>query len=299
MQNVVRYRVSGIRYQVFGIRYWVLVGPGRDRVVNFFLAQKNRILYIDYQAKMYRILIIEDEEAVRSLLRHILSTRITAEGMIDEAGSISSALEKIHEFEPDIVLLDIHLSDGTAFDLLSRLEKISFKVIFVTAYEEYAVQAFKFSAIDYILKPVNPDELLNAVSKAGEMLQQEMVRKLNILNGNLDPENHHKKILVRTSDNIYLVKTDELLCCESDQSYTRLHLLDGKVILVSRSLREFEEMLSPIGFFRTHKSYLINMQLIDHLEKAGGGFVVMKSGMKLPLASRKRDQFMQMLEKTV
>jgi two-component system, LytTR family, response regulator len=256
-------------------------------------------LYTDCQTIMNRILIIDDEEAVRSLLRRILSIRITAEGMIDEAGSISSALEKIQEFKPDIVLLDIRLSDGTGFDLLKRLENISFKVIFVTAFEKYAIQAFKYSAVDYILKPIDPDELLQAIAKAGEIIQHEEVQRLNTLWENLAPENPHKKILVRTSDNIYLVKTDELLCCESDRSYTRLHLLDGKVILVSRSLKEFEEMLSPIGFFRTHKSYLINIQLIDHLEKAGGGFVVMKSGMKLPLASRKRDQFMQMLEKTV
>ncbi len=247
---------------------------------------------------MYRILIIDDEHAVRSVTGGIISKYVPGTEIVGEAESVSSGLKAIHELNPDIVLLDIRMSDGTGFELLNKLDHISFKVIFITAYEEYAVQAFKYSAIDYILKPIDPEELIIALAKGREILQQEMIQRLNILHENLDPENHLKKILVKTSNNIYLVKTDELVCCESDQSYSRIHLVDGKMIMVSRSLKDFEDMLHPAGFFRIHKSYLINLQLIDHFEKADGGFVVMCNGMKVPVASRKRDQFLQVLENT-
>jgi two-component system LytT family response regulator len=248
---------------------------------------------------LYRILIIDDERAIRSVIKDIITKYIPGSDEIREADGVITGWEAIRDFSPDIVLLDIRMADGTGFDLLNKCDQIGFKVIFTTAFEEFAIRAFKYSAIDYILKPIDPDELANAIHKAGRLLQQEMAQRLGALRENLDPDNIHKKILLKTAENIYLVKIDDLVCCESDQVYTRLYLSDGKMIMVSRSLKEFEEMLVPAGFFRIHKSYMINMDQIDHFEKADGGFVVMRNGMRVPVASRKREQFLQMIGKWI
>lgn len=224
---------------------------------------------------MYRILVIDDEQAIRSMLMDIITMFIPEAVIAGEAESVASGLKAIRETRPDIVLLDIRMADGTGFDLLNRLDYISFKVIFITAYEEYAIRAFKYSAIDYILKPFDPEELISAVQKAINLAQQEMVQRLEVLKENLSSDHHHKKIIIRTAENIYLVKIEDLVCLESDQAYTKIYLADTKTIFVSRSLREFEDLLEPSGFFRVHKSFLINLEKISHVEKSDGGLIVM------------------------
>jgi two-component system LytT family response regulator len=245
---------------------------------------------------LLRVLIIDDERAVRAVIREIVRQFIPQAEIVGEADGVASGFDGIHEFQPDIVLLDIHLMDGTGFDLLARVDDISFKVIFISAYEKYAVEAFKYSAVDYILKPIDPEELQAAVIKAGNQLQKDMVYQLNALRENLNPENNHKKILLKTLDNIFLVRINDIICCESDQVYTRLFLEPDRMIMVSRQLKEFEEMFRNAGFFRVHKSYLINMHCLDHYERSSGGFAVMNNGMKIPVASRKRDQFLKLIE---
>lgn len=245
---------------------------------------------------MYRILVIDDEQSVRGVIKDIIQLYIPNAQVVGEANSVITGMKAIHDADPDIVLLDIHLDDGTGFDLLNKIEKIAFKVIFITAYEEFALRAFKFSAVDYILKPVDPEELLSAIQKAGEILQHEMDLRLGILKNNMAKESPCKKILLKTSDNIYLVKTEDILYMESDQGYTRIYLENMTMILVSRNLGEFEEMLHPAGFFRVHKSYLVNLDKISHFEKADGGFVIMSNGLRVPVASRKREKFLQVIE---
>jgi two-component system LytT family response regulator len=246
---------------------------------------------------MLRLLVVDDEKAVRGVIKDIISIYVPDVQVIAEADGVSSGLEAIRKYSPDLVLLDIKMADGTGFDLLKKLDNTPFKVIFITAYEEYAIRAFKYSAIDYILKPIDPEELVRAIKKAGAILEKEMVQRLNVLRENLDKENPQKKILVKTADNIFLVRLEDLFCCESHQSYTQLHLANKKTIWVSRPLKEYEDMLQSDGFFRIHKSFLINLNKIDHYEKAEGGFVIMQNGMKAPVASRKRDEFLNMFEK--
>lgn len=245
---------------------------------------------------MHRILIIDDESAVRNVTRHIIESYVPDCKVVGEADSVGSGYSAIRELCPDIILLDIRMGDGTGFDLLKRFEDISFKIIFITAYEEYAILAIKFSAMDYLLKPISPDDLINAIRKAQGIMQQEMAQQLYALKENLDPETVQRKILVKTFDNIYIIKLNELVCCESDQAYCRLHLKNGNTILASRQLKEFEEMLTPAGFFRIHKSFVINLNAVDHFEKADGGFVVLENGMRVPVASRKREQFLKIIE---
>jgi two-component system LytT family response regulator len=245
---------------------------------------------------MLRVLIIDDEGAVRNVISDMIRLYIPDIVFVGEADGVATGLKAIREHLPDILLLDIKMADGTGFDLLDKLDNVNFKVIFITAYEEYAIQAFKYSAIDYILKPIDPDELAEAIRKAAGVLMQEMALRISTLKENLSPENTVKKILVKTSDNIYLLKAPDILCCESDQAYTRIYLTGQSPILVSRTLREFEEMLVPAGFYRVHKSFLINLNRIDHFEKADGGMVVMQNGFRVPVSSRKKEQFLNMLE---
>lgn len=248
---------------------------------------------------MLKILIIDDEEHVRSLIRNIIDHYATGAVVVGEAGSVASGLKSIRKHQPDVVLLDIMMADGTGFDLLNQLGEIRFKLIFITAYEEFAIRAFKYSAVDYILKPVDADNLLESIRRAQDILQQEMVARINTLQDNIKPDSPHQKIILKTIDNIHIIRIDELIYCESDHVYTRFHLADGRKILVSKLLKEYEEMLSAHGFMRVHRSYLINMSYVVCFEKMEGGYVVLKNDDRIPVASRKREQLINWIENMV
>jgi two-component system LytT family response regulator len=208
-------------------------------------------------------------------------------------------LKAIEEFHPDLVLLDIKMGDGTGFDLLKLAEPINFKVIFITAFDQYAIQAFKFSAIDYLLKPVDPEDLKVAVNRAKQMVQQDLSTQLQVLDENLKSNDatRGKKIILRTSDTIHLLKVSDITYCESDISYTQFYLADGRKILVSRTLREYEDMLKEFGFFRVHKSFLVNLFAISKFEKADGGYLVMENNDRVPVSSRKKDELMELFDR--
>jgi two-component system LytT family response regulator len=244
------------------------------------------------------ILIVDDEIRARENIRSIIDLYFKEKFEIIEASNIGHGIVAIEEQHPDIVLLDINLPDGTGFDLLKQLRFKNFKLVFITAYEEYALKAFDFSAIDYIMKPVDPEKLSHAVSRAAEMLETENLNlKLKALFANLNNQSElHKKLVLKTSDNIYIVDTKEIIRCESDESYTRFFLTDNRHILVSRNLIDYENMLEEFGFFRTHRSHLINLAYIDNFTKKEGGFVVMKDKAEIPISRRKKDEFLKFLE---
>jgi two-component system LytT family response regulator len=195
------------------------------------------------------------------------------------------------------VLLDIKMDDGTGFDLLKQIEPVDFKVIFVTAYDQYAIHAIKFSALDYLLKPVDPDDLIQAVEKAEKLLVQELNQQLGVLADNMQTQDRlKKKIILKTFDNIHLVKVSDIVYCESDDNYTRFHL-ENKSILVSTTLKEYEEMLGEYGFFRAHRSYLVNLGHIETFEKADGGAIILTNDKKVPVSSRKKEQLLDLLER--
>jgi two-component system LytT family response regulator len=249
---------------------------------------------------MLRTIIIDDESHVRRTIRSLVTHYCPHLQIAGEADGVGSGIETIRKLRPDLVLLDIRMKDGTGFDLLKKLDPIDFKVIFITAYDQYAVQAFKYSAVDYILKPVDPEDLIQAVNRTEKMLKGEVAMHLKALEGNLSPiDAGDKKIVIKTLDNIYLVSQREILYCEADGSYTTLCLANGKSIVTSRLLKEFDEILSPHGFYRVHKSFLINLSAIERFEKAEGGFLVLKEGGKIPVASRKKEELVALFEKLV
>jgi two-component system LytT family response regulator len=190
------------------------------------------------------------------------------------------------------------MGDGSAFDLLKKFETIDFKIIFITAYEKYAVQAFRFAAVDFLLKPVNPEELADAVKRAENIVQHQLNTQLQALEENMKSDiRQKKKIVLKTMENIYLVSLQDITHLESDRSYTTVYLLKQDRIVISKPLKDFDELLGDDGFYRIHKSYLINMMHIQRFEKQEGGNIVLTNGHKIPVASRKREELLELFDK--
>ncbi len=237
---------------------------------------------------MIRAVIIDDESNIRQLLTSLIKKECSDIDIIGEADSVASGITIIQETKPDLVFLDIRLTDGAGFDILTQTHYTDFNIIFITAYNEYAVKAFEYSAIDYILKPIDPDTLIRAVKRTKHIMKAELSLKMNALLSNIKGEGD-EKIVLRTTDQVFLVNVKDIICLESDQNYTTVHISDGKNILLSKTLKEFEGMLNNHNFVRIHRSHLINPSYIEGYEKTEGGTLIMKNGYRIPVSSRKRN----------
>jgi two-component system, LytTR family, response regulator len=247
---------------------------------------------------MLRTVIIDDEAHARETLARLVDMHCPQVNVVGEASGVAEGLKIIRELHPQLVLLDIKMDDGTGFDLLQRCESIDFKVIFFTAYEKYAVQAFRFAAVDFLLKPVNPEELTEAVKHAETLIQEHFNTQLQALEENLRTDiRQKKKIVLKTLENIHLVEIQQIIFCESDGCYTIVHTIAGEKIMISKTLREFDDMLSESGFYRVHKSYLINLTHIIRFEKQEGGYIILTGGEKVPVSSRKKEELLNIFEK--
>jgi two-component system, LytTR family, response regulator len=246
---------------------------------------------------MLRTIIIDDEENIRILLRGILSANFPLVKIVAEAGSVAEAYQAINLHKPELVLLDIRLGDGTGFGLLEKFDKIDFRIIFVTSYEEYALKALKLSAVDYIMKPVIAEELITAIEKARRIIREVDDQHIKVLidNSRLNSQ-HDKKIVLKTADKFHFVPVSDIIRCESDSSYTKFFLADNSSILISRTLKEFEDILTGFGFFRPFKSDLINMKHIKAFDKTDGGFIIMTDNSRVPISDRKREEFFRLME---
>jgi two-component system LytT family response regulator len=246
---------------------------------------------------MLRTIIIDDEENIRILLKGILQSHCLDVEVVAEAGSVAEAREAIRAFRPDLLLLDIRLGDGTGFGLLEKFEKIDFRIIFITSYEEYALKALKLSAVDYIMKPVIADELAAAIIKARKLIGSGQEQAFKVLVSNSKSHgNQDKKIVLRTADKFHFVPVSDIIRCESDSSYTKFFFTDHSSILISRTLKEFEEILAEFGFFRPFKSDLINIRHIKAYDKSGGGFIIMTDNSRVPISDRKKEEFFRLIE---
>ena len=247
---------------------------------------------------MLRTIIIDDEVHQQLTIEAMVNSYCPQFKVVAKADSVQSGLQVIRKHKPDLVLLDIQLDDGTGFDILYQLHPIDFKVIFITAFDQYAVKAFRFSALDYLLKPIDPDELCRAAQRASDLIQNDVNLQLANLHKFMKRDDKTQaRIIIKTHDNIYLVPVSDILFCQSDDNYTRLHLTDQKQIMVSATLKEYDDILSESGFFRVHKSYLINLKHIIRFERGDGGFLVLLGEIKIPVASRKRDELLEILDR--
>jgi two-component system LytT family response regulator len=246
---------------------------------------------------MQKILIIDDEKPTRDFIRHMLESFKLNVQIFTDGENVKSGIEAIERIQPDLVLLDIQMPDGNGFDVLKGTSFKNFEVIFITAFQEFAIQAIKFSALDYILKPIDMDELQTSVSRALESIHHKKDdSQFATLQHNIQPH-QKRKLVLKTLESIHVVEIETIIRCEADKNYTSFFLADGKRIIVSKTLKDFDTMLTGYNFFRVQQSHLINIDYIDRYDKHDGGSVIMKDGASIPLSPAKKDQFFQLLEK--
>ncbi|HEU0136572.1 MAG TPA: LytTR family DNA-binding domain-containing protein [Flavobacterium sp.] len=247
---------------------------------------------------MLRAIVVDDMDAIRVRTCSLIKKYCPNVVVIAEGHDVKSGVEAIRKYVPDLVFLDVEMPDGTGFNLLQQCKPINFKVIFVTGYQDFAIKAFRFSAIDYLLKPIDPVELVEAVKKAEDSVNKEAVDlKLTTLFTNFERPKNLQKLVLKTLDKVYSVNIQDIVNCESDKNYTTFHFINGTKLVVSTTLKEYETLLTPVGFFRAHKSHLINMLYFDHYNRADGdSVIVLKTKAAIPLAVRKKEEFLEILE---
>ena len=245
---------------------------------------------------MLTAIIVEDLADALQLLKSDIETHHPEIKIIDTAKSVVEAAKALRNKEPDILFLDIMLGDGTGFDILEIFPDLQSKIIFVTASDEFAIKAFKFAAIDYVLKPYAQDELSKAIDKAKQQIQPNKER-LEILRQTLSsPEKKPDKISLHTLDKIIIVNLDDIIRCESDSNNTMFYLQDDKKIFVTKTLKYFADLLKPYGFLRVHQSHLVNLQCISAFIKTDGGYLMLKNGNNVPVSVRKKAEVINTLD---
>lgn len=245
---------------------------------------------------MIKAIIIDDIEQARITFRKDLEAYAKDVEIIAEASGVIEGAKLLRKIQPDILFLDIQMQDGSGFDLLDVLSDIPFKIIFITASDAHAIKAFRYAAIDYLLKPIDPDELLRAMEKFRKNHLNEN-ENYKLLNESL--KNHQKpntKLALHSQDKINIVDISDILRCESSVNYTNFHFRDGKKMIVSKTLKEFEDLLNEQGFYRVHQSHLVNTKFIKEYVKIEGGHLIMIDGSMIPVSTRKRPEVMKMLE---
>ena len=244
-----------------------------------------------------KLLIIDDENRTREFVKKIIDSFQLDIEVFTDGENVETGIEAINRINPDIVLLDIQMPDGTGFDVLNSIETKNFEVIFITAYQEYAIKAIKFSALDYILKPIDSEELHSSIITAMDALEFKREDDQYLALENNIQATNRRKLVLKTQESVFVVDLSEIVRCEADKNYTFFFLNSGKKILVSRTLKDFETMLNGYGFFRIQQSHLINLEYLDRYDKTQGGAIIMKDGVSVPLSSAKKEQFFKLLEK--
>ena len=242
-----------------------------------------------------RAIIIENEADATTLLTTLIKEYVSEVEVIGSAGTVKAGKELIEEQEPDVIFLDIDLDDGTGFDLLDSIENIDFAIIFTTAFNDYAIKAFKYNAVDYLLKPFSIEELQTSIEKAKVALSSEVTYHrikalVNQVHGLADG-----KIPIYTLDGISIYKISEIVRLEADRAYCKLTLDTSKQIIVSKPLKEVESILPLNTFFRPHKSFIININFVQKYVKEDGGYILLSNGETVPISRRKKDEFITLL----
>ncbi len=247
---------------------------------------------------MFKTLIIDDEAHARESLSKMLSLNCPDITILGTASSANEAFEKITKLKPDLIFLDVEMPNGTGFDLLTRFSKPTFKVIFVTGFDQYALNAIKFSALDYLLKPINAKELVEAVEKASNQLpnQNGLGDLKNLLSTLQNPRSRKNKLAVPTQQGLEMIEIQEIIRCEAANGYTIIHVQDGKPMLSSRDLKTYQELLEDYDFFRIHDSHLIAHFHVQKVLNEDGGVVVLTNEVKLPIARRRKSDFLDWLK---
>jgi len=251
-------------------------------------------IYIALQktSTVIRAIIIDDEQDSRNTIFNILSQYCENITVVGQADSVKEGIALIRKEKPALVFLDIQMPDGTGFDLLEKTGEVNFRVIFITAHDQYALRAIKFSALDYLLKPVDPQQLIDAVDKLGEPPHNldTITQKINTL---LRNKNGFERITLPTFEGFKFINIKDIIRCEADNNYTFFYLNSGEKILVTKTLKEYDETLSGVDFIRVHQSHLVNTKFIDRYIKGDGGSIIMADGSEVEVSRRRKEEFLK------
>ena len=248
---------------------------------------------------MIRTVLIDDEVDSNRVLRRLLETYCPQVAIIGQADGVENGLLLIQNTKPDLVFLDIEMIRGNAFDLLNQLHPIDFQIIFVTAFDNYSIRAFKYSAVDYLLKPVDIDELCAAVERVSEKASGSgLFDKIKVMLHNVEAlQLSQQKMAIPTITGLIFVAIRDIMRLEAKGSYTTVYLNNGDQIMATRNIKEYEDLLPPNIFCRIHNSHIINLHKIQKYNKGRGGFVIMEDGSSIEVASRRREEFLGRLLK--
>lgn len=243
---------------------------------------------------MIKAVIVDDMMQAQEALQRDLAETCPQVKILGTATGVVTAAKLLKQVKPDVLFLDIELEDGTGFDLLEILPAIDFKIIFITASDQHAIRAFKFSAVDYLLKPLDLDELKSAIEKISIT---DSAEKIEVLLDHWDQKKKSRKLALQNSDKILVMNTDEIVRCEAENNYTTFHFADHSRFLVSKTLKSYEKILEPLGFYRVHQSHLVNLHQIKAYMKLEGGYLVMENDHRVPVSVRKKAKVVELLEK--
>ena len=248
---------------------------------------------------MTRAVIIDDERRSRESLKYLIEKYTNEVYILGEGDDVDTGIKCIQLYRPDVVFLDIRLKSGTGFDVLNAFPHANFLVIFTTAFNEYAIKAFKFNAVDYLLKPIDTEALQAAVKKLQNQLATD--NKSNYYSAVIEHINEFNtkdpKITISTTDGYEFIKVADILRMEADGAYTQIFLKNGTKLITSRLLKEYESLLLDYAFYRVHHSHLINTKAMEKYLKTDGGLIIMSNGDEIPVARRKREPFVKLYVK--
>ncbi|OYU84869.1 MAG: DNA-binding response regulator [Flavobacterium sp. BFFFF2] len=248
-------------------------------------------------------ILIEDDVHLREGFKMLLERYAPDMQVVAEADSVATGLAVLQQYQPQVVFLDIHLTDGTGFDLLENYQQqfgaLTSQVIFITAHEQYALKAFRFSALDYLLKPIDPDELQAVLIKLRQLvIQQHSFAHIDLLLENMRKRNDSfKRIALTNSDGMHLFEVADIMRCESEDNYTVFYIKGHKPVLISKTLKEYDDLLSEHGFERVHQSHLVNGAYVKSYIKKEGGYLVMTDGAHIPVSQRKKERIQDWLNR--
>ncbi len=245
-----------------------------------------------------KTLIIEDELMAIAALKSELKLHCPEVQVLDEARTVKDGLKKIKQYQPDLVFLDIQLADGLGFDILEEIKGHAFKIIFTTAFSQYAIKAIRYSALDYLLKPIDSKELKNAVNRVLELNKDEELIKMQTLVSNFEQKNPKKrKIALHSSEGINVYELDNIVRCSAERNYTEVFFTNGKKAIFSKTLKDFETLLGQSDFERIHHSHIINLNHLVSFNFKDGGYVKMSDNSEVPVSQRKKSQLIGVLNR--
>ncbi len=245
---------------------------------------------------MNKVAIIEDEKAERENIKRIISEHFSGIEIIGETDSVESGFNLIQSKKPEILIMDIEIKGGNSFEIIKKIDRVDFNIIWVTAYEEFAVQAFKISAVDFILKPFKTSELVAAINKATDKINHHLyLKKLEALLHNINiPVN--KKMVIHTSEAFFVVEISGIIRCMADDNYTHFFLDNGEKIVVSKPLKKYENLLQNYGFCRVHQSHLVNLNQLVRFNKSKKSSLVLKNKDVIPVSKGMRPKILDYIK---